>query len=69
MKRYTYARSHTFISPKIKLPSRMNSIKTKLKNKKEIDDIKIGHQLKNYIDNNLNLNNQNPNRSGKKLFS
>ena len=69
MKRYTYARSHTFISPKIKLPSRMNSIKTKLKNKKEIDDIKIGHQLKNYIDNNLNLNNQNPNRSRKKLFS
>ena len=67
MKRYT--RSHTLISPSLKITSKINLLKAKITNKKETDDTKIGNRIKTLINFNLNNNNQNPFRSGKKLFS
>ena len=65
MKRHT--RSHTQVSPKIKISSKINFLNTKLKNRKEIDDIKIGKRIKTFND--LNIVKQNPNKSGKQLIS
>ena len=67
MKRYT--RSHTLISPSLKITSKINLLKAKITHKKETDDTKIGNRIKTLINFNLNNNNQNPFRSGKKLFS